>query len=47
MQYAQPLRRRARIFSERTGEKVVVDQAMVDELLGETGDDEDLIRYDL
>ena len=33
--------------SERTGEKVVVDQAMVDELLGETGDDEDLIRYDL
>ena len=33
--------------SERTGEKVVVDQAMVDDLLGETGDDEDLIRYDL
>ena len=33
--------------SERTGEKVVVDQAMVDELLGETGDDEDLIRYDM
>ena len=27
--------------------KVVVDQAMVDDLLGETGDDEDLIRYDL
>ena len=33
--------------SERSGEKVVVDQALVDELLGETGDDEDLIRYDM
>jgi len=33
--------------SERSGEKVVVDQKLVDELLGETGDDEDLIRYDM
>ena len=31
--------------SERTGEKVVVDKALVDQLLGETGDDEDLIPY--
>jgi ATP-dependent HslUV protease ATP-binding subunit HslU len=33
--------------SEREGDKVVVDEAMVDDLLGETGDDEDLIRYDM
>jgi ATP-dependent HslUV protease ATP-binding subunit HslU len=33
--------------SERRGDKVVVDRALVDELLGETGDDEDLIRYDM
>jgi ATP-dependent HslUV protease ATP-binding subunit HslU len=33
--------------SERSGDKVVVDQKLVDELLGETGDDEDLIRYDM
>jgi ATP-dependent HslUV protease ATP-binding subunit HslU len=33
--------------SERGGEKVVVDEALVNELLGETGDDEDLIRYDM
>lgn len=33
--------------SERTGESIVVDKAMVDERLGETGDDEDLIKYSM
>ncbi len=33
--------------SERGGSKVHIDKAMVEEALGETGDDEDLIRYDL
>ena len=33
--------------SERAGQKVVVDQALVEERLGEAGDDEDLIRYDM
>ena len=33
--------------SERTGQKIVVDEALVAERLGDTGDDEDLIRYHL
>lgn len=33
--------------SERAGQKVVVDQALVEQRLGEAGDDEDLIRYDM
>ncbi len=33
--------------SERAGETVVVDRRLVDERLGETGDDEDLIPYRL
>jgi len=33
--------------SERAGDKVVVDEKLVNDLLGETGDDEDLIRYDM
>ncbi len=33
--------------SERGGQKVVIDEALVNEQLGETGDDEDLIRYSM
>jgi ATP-dependent HslUV protease ATP-binding subunit HslU len=33
--------------SEMAGQKVVVDAALVDRQLGETADDEDLIRYDI
>lgn len=33
--------------SERSGEKIVIDEALVNEHLGETGDDEDLIRYSM
>ncbi|MCR9243777.1 MAG: ATP-dependent protease ATPase subunit HslU [bacterium] len=33
--------------SERRGEKIVIDRQVVDERLGEAGDDEDLIRYEL
>jgi ATP-dependent HslUV protease ATP-binding subunit HslU len=33
--------------SERTGEKISIDAKLVDERLGETGDDEDLIRYSM
>ncbi|MEC8651444.1 MAG: ATP-dependent protease ATPase subunit HslU [Planctomycetota bacterium] len=33
--------------NERAGETITVDEALVNELLGETGDDEDLIRYDM
>jgi ATP-dependent HslUV protease ATP-binding subunit HslU len=33
--------------TDRRGEEVVVDRAMVDEQLGETGDDEDLIQYEV
>ncbi|MFM1870822.1 MAG: ATPase component of the HslUV protease, also functions as molecular chaperone [Planctomycetota bacterium] len=33
--------------SERTGQKVVVNKQLVDELLGETGDDPDLMPYRL
>jgi len=33
--------------SEMNGERVVIDAAMVNEQLGETGDDEDLIRYEV
>ncbi len=33
--------------SEMSGQQVVIDAAMVDEQLGETGDDEDLIRYEV
>ena len=29
------------------GQKVVIDAALVDEQLGETADDEDLIQYDI
>ncbi|MEO0479575.1 MAG: hypothetical protein AAF196_08855 [Planctomycetota bacterium] len=33
--------------AEMRGEKVIVDRAMVDELLGDSADDPDLIRYNL
>ena len=33
--------------SERGGEQIVIDEALVNKQLGETGDDEDLIRYDM
>ena len=33
--------------SERAGARVIVDQEMVNDQLGETGDDEDLIQYDV
>lgn len=33
--------------SERSGDQIVVDEALVNDRLGETGDDEDLIRYSL
>ncbi len=33
--------------SNMSGQEVVVDAAMVDEQLGETADDEDLIQYDI
>ncbi len=32
---------------ERGGEKIVIDEALVNDRLGETGDDEDLIRYSM
>ena len=33
--------------SERSGDKIVIDEALVNDRLGETGDDEDLIRYSM
>jgi len=33
--------------SERRGEKIVIDAAVVNDRLGETGDDEDLLRYEM
>ena len=33
--------------SERGGEKIVIDEAVVNDRLGETGDDEDLVRYSM
>ena len=33
--------------SERSGQKIVVDKKLVDDRLGETGDDADLIPYRL
>ncbi len=33
--------------SERSGEQIIIDEALVNEQLGETGDDEDLIRYSM
>jgi ATP-dependent HslUV protease ATP-binding subunit HslU len=33
--------------SERSGQKIVINEALVNKQLGETGDDEDLIRYNM
>ncbi|MCA8953689.1 MAG: ATP-dependent protease ATPase subunit HslU [Planctomycetes bacterium] len=33
--------------SERRGDRITIDQKIVDDRLGESGDDEDLIRYDM